>query len=585
MKVQGKGLYDKIKNCIYVMDKAHLEWFGLLLLAVLMAPILYLGEGCVFDFHDQLDETILSYVFAARYPGVDVYEQMMNGLPVEGLKPSAILFVLFYRILPVWWAFVVQYLVVIASAFYGMYASVKKLTDSSIIAFLGGTAFAMLPSRPVYGLSVVGLPLCFFCILMIRECFERKESWNKLVLPTVGLIFFALSSNLVLVGYAILIVLALVWLIRILSKKKNEVVLIYSIGVLGIVYALTNLDLIKQLFTESAYVSHREENVAVGIGFMDSIVQILKEGGSLHTYSYHLFIYIPLVVAVIVLAMTAKKNKENKRFLKIIIAMLIFIGIDVLQYAFFRSEFVADFRNGMSGMLKSFQFERFCWMLPATWHLLLGICLAVLWKNVRMKNYILALLVVFVLYMPTLLYIARSSTFYQNINQIRKGSDSGNMSWESIYAEDVMAEIEAHIGRDMSDYRIASLGMCPVASLMHGFYTIDGYSNNYSLEYKQEFREIIEEDIALNYTIEAYYDNWGSRAYLFHSEWGTYYLLSKGANAQVQDLHINFDKMRKMGCEYLFSAAEITDAGDYGLEFEGSFESDSSWWRVWVYKL
>ena len=116
------------------IDTKHLEWFGIVLIMILMAPIIYLGEGCMFDFHDQLDETILSYVFAARYPGVDIYEQMMHGVPIEGLKPSAVLFVLLYYIFPVLTAFKLQYMVVISVAFYGMYGCVKKYTDSSIVA-------------------------------------------------------------------------------------------------------------------------------------------------------------------------------------------------------------------------------------------------------------------------------------------------------------------------------------------------------------------------------------------------------------------------------------------------------------------
>jgi len=582
MKLKVKEGYKKIKNFIDCVDRWHLEWFGILLLGILMAPILYLGEGCVFDFHDQLDETLLSYVFAARYPGAEVYEQMMNGLPATGLKPSAVLFIPLYSILPVWWAFIVQYAVVTAAAFFGMYASVKKVTGSSIIAFLCGAAFSMLPTRPVYGLSVVGLPLCFYCILKIRDCLEQKKVFPGIVLPAAGLVFFALSSNLVLVGYAILVVLSLVWLIRLITKKKNELSLLVAIGILGGVYTLTNLDLIQQVFHEAAYISHREDSVIIGVGFLESILQILKEGGSLHTYSYHLFIYIPVVISFIILILTYKKDQDNKKYLKILIAFLLFIAVDVLQYAFFKSSMVADIRNNMGGMLKTFQFERFCWMLPAVWHLLNGVCLAVLWKNIRKKDHILGLFVVVALYLPTLLYIAKNSTFYQNISQIRTGNF---LTWENAYSEDVMEQIENHIGRDMSEYKVACLGMCPVVPLMHGFYTIDGYSNNYPLEYKQEFREIIAKDIELNRSIETYYDDWGSRAYLLHSGWGTSYMLSKYANASVSELNFDFDKMREMGCEYLFSAALITDAEAYDLSFEGCFDSYSGWWRVWVYKL
>lgn len=572
------------------IDTKHLEWFGIVLIMILMAPIIYLGEGCMFDFHDQLDETILSYVFAARYPGVDIYEQMMHGVPIEGLKPSAVLFVLLYYIFPVLTAFKLQYMVVISAAFYGMYGCVKKYTDSSIVAFLCGTAFAMIPFRPVYGLSVVGVPLCIWCLLVLKECMSKPKGTYglrdicKFAPPIMGIVFFALTSHLVLVGYALIIVLAMVWLIIRINRRRNDKHILCTVFILCIVYALTNLDLILQLFNQTTFISHREESIAYGVGFWDSVFQMLLEGGSLHTMSYHIFIYIPFVIAIILLVLK-KGSEENKKYAKYIIVTLIFMFFNIVQYSILRSEAVIEIKQQMGGMIKSFQFERFCWLMPAAWYLLLGLSLATIWRNIGKKNYILALSVVVILYMPTLLNIARSSIFYQNINQIRKGNESGNMSWENLYSEDVMEAIELHIGRDMSEYRVASLGMCPVVPLMHGFYTIDGYSNNYPLEYKQEFREIIEEDIALNYSIEAYYDNWGSRAYLFHSEWGTYYQLSKKDNVQVENLHFDFDKMRDMECEYLFSAAEITDAQDYGLELEGCFESDSSWWRIWVYKL
>lgn len=579
-----------MRNLLEKLDSKQLGWLGIPLIVILMVPILYLGEACVFDFYDQLDETILSYVFAARYPGVDVYEQMMSGVPAEGLKPSAIFFVLFYRILPVLPAFMLQYAVVITSAFYGMYGCVKKYTDSSIVAFLCGTAFAMLPSRPVYGLSVVGVPLCIWCLLVLKERMSKTKDTGRfkeicrILLPIMGIVFFALTSHLVLVGYALIIVLAMVWLIRFIVERKNEKHILCTVFILGIVYGLTNLDLILQLFAKTAYTSHREESIDLGVSFWDSVFKMLIEGGSMHTRSYHIFIYLPFIIATIILVLR-EKDEENKKYAKYIIATLIFMVINIVQYSILRSEAVSEIKQQMSGMIKSFQFERFCWLMPAAWYILLGLSLATIWKNIEKKNHILALSVVVLLYMPTIFYIVRNSTFYQNINQICQENESGNMSWENLYSEDVMEEIELHIGRDMSEYRVASLGMCPVVPLMHGFYTIDGYSNNYPLEYKLEFREIIEEDISLNYSIKEYYDYWGSRAYLFHSEWGTYYLFSKKANAKVENLHINFDKMREMDCEYLFSAVEITDAEDYGLELEGSFESDSSWWKVWVYKL
>lgn len=43
---------------------------------------------------------------------------------------------------------------------------------------------------------------------------------------------------------------------------------------------------------------------------------------------------------------------------------------------------------------------------------------------------------------------------------------------------------------------------------MHGFYTVDGYSNNYPLEYKHRFREVIAAELEKNEEVRVYFDLW-----------------------------------------------------------------------------
>ena len=148
-----------------------------------------------------------------------------------------------------------------------------------------------------------------------------------------------------------------------------------------------------------------------------------------------------------------------------------------------------------------------------------------------------------------------------------------------------MQEIEETIGEDIDTYRVAHLGMCPVASLIHGFGTIDGYSNNYPLSYKHEFREIIKDELELSEFNKAYFDDWGNRCYILYHEWANAYMLSKYYQGSVDDLHLNFDKMKEMNCKYIFSAVPITDCEQYGLEFMGAFDSNISYWRVYLYKI
>ncbi|EKC79705.1 hypothetical protein LEA_02164, partial [human gut metagenome] len=117
------------------------------------------------------------------------------------------------------------------------------------------------------------------------------------------------------------------------------------------------------------------------------------------------------------------------------------------------------------------------------------------------------LVILAVCLLPTLQLLKVNSGMYLNVNQINNGSGiTGYISWESWFSEDLMQEIDDAIGRDKSTYRVAHLGISPAPALMHGFYTVDGYSNNYPLEYKHRFREVIAPEIEKNEEVRVYFD-------------------------------------------------------------------------------
>ena len=61
--------------------------------------------------------------------------------------------------------------------------------------------------------------------------------------------------------------------------------------------------------------------------------------------------------------------------------------------------------------------------------------------------------------------------------------------------------------------------------------------------------------------------------------------LSKNENVQFENLEFDMGKMKELGCEYLFSAGEILDADEMGLELLGYYETEKSHWGVWLYQL
>ncbi|MCQ2519255.1 MAG: DUF6044 family protein [Lachnospiraceae bacterium] len=594
------------------MDSAHLEIVCFLVVSVILVPILVLGKGAVFPVLDQLDETILNYVFPARYPGVLVYEQMMCGVPATSLKPFAPGFVLLFKIMPPLYAFIAMYAIVILVAGLGTYMCVKRLTGSSIIALLSGAVFALLPFRSIYGISLSGTPWLVACIIFLNDGINSMEShkdskavkdntgnfrvWS-ILLPAVGIAFYAAASSLVLVGYAAIIMTGLYltadWVI---SKKPNKA-LLCSLILIGIIYAALNIDLVSQLFFGGEFVSHREEYVINGFNFFNSFKGIMLEGMD-HYESLHIYIYIPIVAAALFLSVKhimlnkGSKEENTEPIGKIyVIAALTMILLGFF-YAVFACEQMANLKNNMSGMIKTFQFQRFYWLLAGGWYIILGISLGVIWKIMKKKLPICGLIIVAILYLPTLIYVAKNPLciLRQNINQMNNGSAvTGYITWEALYADKQMETIEKDIesatGEEQSEYRIAHIAMSPIPSLMNGFYTVDGYSNDYPLEYKHEFGKIIEKELEKSDQLSDYYYEWGNRCYLFCADLGGAYLIPGNNDIKISGTEFDYDILREMNCKYIFSGGEITDAEAGGLTLFNVYCDDSSYWKIWVYSL
>ena len=120
-----------------------------------------------------------------------------------------------------------------------------------------------------------------------------------------------------------------------------------------------------------------------------------------------------------------------------------------------------------------------------------------------------------------------------------------------------MQELEDAIGEDMSSYRVAHLGINPAPALMHGFYTVDGYSNNYPLEYKHRFRRVIERELEKSPGTAGYFDTWGSRCYLFNAETGNAWMLGKNSQIVYRNLELDMNTLKELGCDYIFSCGFI----------------------------
>lgn len=596
--VKCKEIFFKLNRICERLDCAPLWWLGFLLMAAAFAPYAVLKTGSVFPIHDQLDESILNYVLTARHfaDKSSILPELLGGINASGMQPSAFLFIPLYAVLPPLYAFLTEYAIIFCAAFMGMYLLVKKITDSSVLAIVCGSCFAMLPFYVVYGLSQAGIPLLLYAFL----CLYKEEHTN----PAFFLIvLFGLSSHLVYTGYIVLGFWALALLVMIVRKKKN----LYVWGgfwLLMTLYLVSNHALFAEiLFGTGEYVSHRTEMVNAAMPFGSAVWEIFT-CSTYHAPSLHKFLIVPILVLLVGggIAFRHLESRERRIYFSALTGFVVLLLIAAF-YGVCKSQPVVDFKNRQSGFLHYFQIDRFYWLYPAGWYLEFALCFSLWWGRGAqtsgggdapkvhgagrlLYSRILQLAALFLVLLPTLQEIKVNSYFYMNVNQINNGSGiTGYISWESYYAEDLMKELEEAIGRDMSTYRVAHLGISPAPALMHGFYTVDGYSNNYPLEYKHRFRKVIEKELEKAPETAVYFDTWGSRCYLFNAATGNAWMLGKDTDIVYENPEFDMDALKELDCEYLFSCGEILNAEELGLELLGYFETETGYWGVWLYRL
>ena len=580
---------NRIAKILAFLDSCPLFLIGLIFFLALFIVYFSWGENVVFDIHDQLDETICSYVIPARhlFHGKTGYPEMMTTLSSNSLKASAPVFVLLYHFFSVPIAFLIQFLMETLCAFLGMYFLTKKVTKSSLAALPVAVLFSFLPFQPVYGLNVMGLPILIISFVTLYEVSAIPEEVKRLpgaFLSILGIVFYTLSTHIALAGYAACFAVLAV-MIAILIRDKGKISThgyVYIGGaVMAFCYIIYNLGILHSLIVGgTGFVSHRTEFAprVSGDGFFKRLWTLLFYGEDTYAASIHRFL-IP-VIAILGIYLGFRFRKLEKGLRKAYILAMVLLGGAVIVCflsALLGANPVAGLLAKGGGFLRHAQLDRFYYFLPGLWWSTLGILSGICLKDEVRFPVILRLLLLIVALIPTVWLMKTRLNLYDNVNFRNHGSEyTGKPSMAEYYHEDVLAQIDAYIGEEKSTYRIAHLGLSPAPSLVYGFYTVDGYSNNYPLEYKHSFRKVIAPALEENEVLKNYYDGWGSRVYLYLDE-------SHITPEAYENLPYDFKALSALGCDYILSAKEIK--GTKELSFEKVFTDRKFGDKIWLYAL
>lgn len=611
-------------------DKA-LTLLGLLAVSLITLPYLALGEGSYVQIHDQLDGEVLNYMYQARYLGQgSVIPEFMNGMDKASMLPPAPLGVLLYKFFPPFAAFGIMHWLCLLVGFMGMYGLGKRLGLRAEASWAMACLFCYIPFYPVYGLAALGQPMLVLCALRLRD---------GDVSAAMGIVLYAASSSLTLIGY-VWVAAGFLWTVYLAvaalrQKSGFGSVLKVGGGVVALVgvYLMTNRDLLRAL-SGDGFATHRQEMV---LRASEHSLQVFRElifnGGSYSpVYSAGI-----LAMAVLLTLLVPMLSALSRRRVKAIWGLIGLIFCAALLAVLWNCAPVVSLRISIGGMVTYFQADRVYWCFPFLWMLTLGFVLEGLCElgermaaeraygktdrdkaecagtgiaraGVECKTEHreaggrgtqkrgmwrrkIAMLGCLLLVGIEGLQMLRDSTLNKNIRLMLR-ADYEQVTWESLYMDDVFEQIDQAIGADKDNCSVVSLGIYPSVALYYGYTCADGYSNNYDLGYKHLFRQIMAAELEENEETRRYFDDWGNRLYLAGAPYGINGMVAKGQTGYT-DLDYDLDAMRSLNIRYLLAAAPV-ELSAASLErtslrlklVEGSpFTDDTAYYEIWVYRI
>lgn len=553
---------------------------GVVILFLCYLFFLLRGENISVVMHDQLDSDVSYLVLKSetfRSLFQTEFSQFMNGNADISVAAFGSLF--FYLFLPPIYAFITNMFFVRMVAFCGLFYLLRECNVERPFSFGAAIAFAFLPIYSVYGLCSMGVP--FLC-LSVKHIIDGKKRGY------FGIAVYGLFSSLVLIGFVLISIMCVYTIVCFVKKEKRWKQLLNGDAELLLIYVLFNWDLLKSVLSvQGSFVSHKIDYKLASKNFYEVFNDMLFNG-HYHSASLHKFIIISVIVAIVLSLFNLKRIKREKNLsckLKLLIIDIAFIIAITAFCALFKSEIGVEVRTKLfdGSALLGFQFDRGYWLYPALWYILFGISLSLIF-NLLCEGYLkIRVILVFVLWLIPTLFVLKNSDVIQNGAKYFMKCDMAD-TWAKQYDERLYSEIGSYIARPKNEYRVVSVGLEPNVALYNGFYCLDGYSNNYDLDYKNQFGKAINGELQKNSRLYDYYWDWGNRCYLFSAELDGNTYISKELKKTV-DLDLDIDALRDMGCDFILSGVSIGNADDLKLTFERYFEHESSYYGIYLYSV
>jgi len=538
-----------------------------------VVPVIYLfvkyfrGMDSVIRVHDTLDgsQAVLQRMsvgdlFAA--PGATL-DFMLGGLPRSSVGSELAVGNLISVLFPLLWALLIAEVIVRAIAFYGMRRLLADLdlAASRLVTFAVPSLFAVFPFWHPGFASIAGVPLLLSALIRLHRGGSRRELLIVVLFPLLAQPSATVPYAVLLAGYAV---------IGVAVRRVPPRVLGAAAGFASVLLVSEW----RQLYAVVAGpTSHRIEMTSTPAALSTTIFRLGRT--LLQTVEKHSFdapvTIVPLAVAVIVGAVIWMVMRGRISGPARVLAFTL-VGMVAVMAASSGWRLVDGFIRSTLGDYPRFQVDRGVWLLPPLTYLALGAAAVVVLRALssddrRQRVGVVVLAAVFAV------------QGYANWQQADFDADT----WEQLtlnefYAPSTFDQVRSVVEAD-GEARVASVGFHPAVAVYNGLDTADGYAASYPLEYKERWRRLIAPSLAQDESWRVYFDEWGSRAYLFQPELP---ISSDCCEPGRPPIVVSLDPgaLGELGITHVLSIAEIDNAAVLGLDRAAVVDDG-----LWVYRV
>lgn len=542
--------------------------FGVFVVLLYMLPYFILGENSYITIHDFIEQNVALMVEiknAGLLTSIDGVVPNMEGLP-RWLFPYYFPLdfkMLCYNYLPTCWAIIIYTTLFKIISFLGLFLLVDNYIfkgEYRYLSLLLGLAFSFISFYVELSLGSAGIPLLTYAFLNL---YNKKRILASYLL----ILLFTFNSLLAYGGFFAMFIIALVGLWQWYKTKEFPKHVAVGFVLMGCIYLLMNIGTFYSLFFADKFISHRSVWV-----HSNSFIETTKEFLQVVLFGqYHAGSFVAFAGLLGCLFAYTKYRKNHP---ELIYFLSIYVLITTLIYCGALMKMI-----GIQVFI-TVQFDRF-YMLYA------GVCFAlfaetafILMKECSRRTGIIYLLLVCASVLPY------TGSYRQNI-KLLAGREISHPTYKEFFDVALFNKIKKDLElKDDYSTKVTSLGMYPSIAGYNYLWTVDAYRVNYQLEFKNKFRNVIAKELEKSEEIKSYYDGWGSRCYIFSSELGLNFLYGKNSEIrEVNNLEINTEALRDLGCAYIISAVKINNADQLNIEYVNTYTTPESFWELYVYKI